>query len=84
MSPYEIEIPGGGNEHFNNEPGRVWLERAITQWPSYIWINPVIEKYWQYSESTMIIKDIFQNRMVPLTLDGIDKATSILAKPNYN
>jgi len=84
MSPYEIVIPGGGNEHFNDEPGRVWLERAITQWPSYIWINPVIEKYWQYSESTMIIKDIFKNRMVPLTLDGIDKATKILAKPNYN
>ncbi len=84
MSPYEIIIPGGGNEHFNDEPGRVWLERAITQWPSYIWINPVIEKYWEYSESTMIIKDIFKNRMVPLTLDGIDKATRILAKPNYN
>ena len=84
MSPYEIVIPGGGNEHFNEEPGRVWLERAITQWPSYIWINPVIEKYWQYSESTMIIKDIFKNRMVPLTLDGIDKATRILAKPNYD
>ena len=84
MSPYEIVIPGGGNEHFKDEPGKVWLERAITQWPSYIWINPVIQKYWQYSESTMIIKDIFQNRMVPLTLDGIDKATSILAKPNYN
>ena len=84
MSPYEIVIPGGGNEHFNEEPGRVWLERAITQWPSYIWINPVIEKYWEYSESTMIIKDIFKNRMVPLTLDGIDKATRILAKPNYN
>ena len=84
MSPYEIVIPGGGNEHFNDEPGRVWLERAITQWPSYIWINPVIEKYWEYSESTMIIKDIFKNRMVPLTLDGIDKATRILAKPNLN
>ena len=84
MSPYEIVIPGGGNEHFNDEPGRVWLERAITQWPSYIWINPVIEKYWEYSESTMIIKDIFQNRMVPLTVDGIDKATRILAHPNFN
>jgi len=84
MSPYEIVIPGGGNEHFNDEPGRVWLERAITQWSSYIWINPVIEKYWQYSESTMIIKDIFQNRMVPLTLGGIDKATRILAHPNFN
>ncbi len=84
MSPYEIIIPGGGNEHFNDEPGRVWLERVITQWPSYIWINPVVEKYWEYSESTMIIKDIFQNRMVPLTLNGIEKATRILVQPNFS
>ena len=40
MSPYEIITPGGGNEHFNDEPGSVWLERAVEQWPSNLWINP--------------------------------------------
>ena len=39
MSPYEILMPGGGNEHFNDEPGKVWLQRAIDQWPSNLWIN---------------------------------------------
>ena len=28
MSPYEILASGGGNEHFNEEPGKIWLERA--------------------------------------------------------
>ena len=29
MSPHEIMAPGGSVEHFNPEPGKVWLERAI-------------------------------------------------------
>ena len=27
MSPYEITYPGGSVEHWNEEPGAVWLER---------------------------------------------------------
>ena len=40
MSPYEIISPGGGNEHYNDEPGSVWLEKAVDQWPANLWINP--------------------------------------------
>ena len=36
----KLLMPGGGNEHFNDETGRTWLERAINQWPSNLWINP--------------------------------------------
>ena len=80
MSPYEIIVPGGANEHFNQEPGQVWLERAITQWPSNVWINPTLEKYWNHSQSTSIIKEIFSNRMVPLSVKGIEEGTKILSK----
>ena len=80
MSPYEILIQGGANEHFNQEPGQVWLERAITQWPSNVWINPTKEQHWNYSQSTHMIKEIFSDRMVPLTLKGIEEATKILSK----
>lgn len=80
MSPYEILIPGGANEHFNQESGQAWLERAITQWPSNLWINPILEEHWNYSQSTNIIKDIFSNRMVPLSLKGIDEGTRLLSK----
>ena len=30
MSPYELEQPGGSVEHWNDEPGRAWLERLRT------------------------------------------------------
>ena len=79
MSPYEIMIPGGGNEHYNQEAGNVWLERAVNHWTSTIWINPTPQKYWNYSQSTIIIKDIFSQNMVPLTLEGIDNGIKILS-----
>ena len=80
MSPYEILAPGGGNEHFNEETGQVWLNRARNQWPSNLWINPTPKKHWKFSQSTNIIKEIFSNRMVPLSLKGIDEGTKILSK----
>lgn len=79
MSPYEIITPGGANEHYNQESGKVWLERAISQWPSNIWINPSPKEYWNTSESTSIIREIFQDRMVPLSIKGIDQGTKILS-----
>lgn len=79
MSPYEILAPGGGNEHFNEESGKVWLERAIKQWPANLWINPVRQNNWYFSESTSIIKKIFSEKMVPLSLQGITEGTRILS-----
>ncbi|MEF3047514.1 vWA domain-containing protein [Pseudotabrizicola sp. L79] len=71
MSPYEILHPGGANEHWNPESGQVWLQRACDQWPKHLWINPVPEQHWPYTQSTRLIQGIFTNRMVPMTLDGI-------------
>ena len=82
MSPYEILSHGGGNEHFNEETGKVWLERAINQWPSYLWINPLPKKYWHFSESTNIINTIFLKRMVTLSLKGIEQGIKFLTKKN--
>ena len=73
MSPYEILYPGGANEHYNKISGKDWLERAINQWSSHIWINPVPQKYWNYTQSIEIINNIFSNKMVPLSLSGLDK-----------
>ena len=78
MSPYEIEMVGGANEHYNNETGRLWLQRARNQWPNNIWINPAQEDYWKYTQSTVILQDIFESRMVPLTLNGLDEGMKLL------
>ena len=80
MSPYEILMPGGGNEHFNDEPGKVWLERAIDKWPSNLWINPIPIDQWDYSHSISLIKEIFSEKMVPLTIKGLEKGIKVLSK----
>jgi uncharacterized protein with von Willebrand factor type A (vWA) domain len=73
MSPYEVTHPGGANEHWNPEAGQVWLNRACLQWPNHLWINPVPEGHWGYTQSIRLIGQIFKGRMVPMTLDGIGR-----------
>jgi uncharacterized protein len=75
MSPYEILHPGGANEHWNAEAGQVWLERACAQWPAHLWINPVPERFWGHTHSIRLIRELFEDRMVPMTLDGIARGT---------
>ncbi len=71
MNPYEITHTGGASEHWNAEPGQLWLERACAQWPAHLWINPVTEGHWSYTASTAMIGRLFGGRMVPMTPDGI-------------
>ena len=80
MSPYEIAYAGGANEHWNQEAGQVWLERARTQWPANLWINPTPEAHWRYTQSIKMIHEIFEGRMVPMTLEGIDRGMRDLGR----
>ncbi len=81
MSPYEIAYPGGANEHWNAETGEVWLGRARDQWQSNLWINPLDERYWRHTQSTQMIQQIFgADRMVPMTLDGIERGMKLLTR----
>ncbi|WP_422028917.1 vWA domain-containing protein [Roseovarius sp.] len=80
MSPYEIAYPGGANEHWNAEAGQVWLQRARDHWPQHLWINPVPEKYWPYTQSIQMIREIFEDRMVPMTLAGIEQGMKELGR----
>ena len=80
MSPYEIVQPGGAVEHWNQESGEVWLRRALDQWTSSVWINPIPEVRWQYSHSTSLIQQIFADRMYSMTLQGIEGAMRELTR----
>jgi uncharacterized protein with von Willebrand factor type A (vWA) domain len=79
MSPYEIVHPGGSVEHWNEEPGRVWLERLTRAYPKFAWINPRPEAHWRHSPSVEIIQDALEGRMYPLTLSGLDDAIDALS-----
>ncbi len=81
MSPYEVAMRGGSSEHWNEEPGAVWLKRIVDVYPHLIWINPTSEKYWQYSQSTQMIQEIIgADRMFPMTLSGLEAAMRELAR----
>ncbi len=80
MSPYEIAARGGAIEHWNEEPGAVWLKRIVDMYPSLVWINPVPETFWSHSQSTLMIQEIIgKTRMFPMTLDGLERAMKELA-----
>jgi uncharacterized protein with von Willebrand factor type A (vWA) domain len=80
MSPYEVMHPGGANEHWNPESGETWLRRARAQWPNTVWINPLPRQHWQYTQSVGLIREIFEDAMYPMTLEGIDAGMKALVR----
>ena len=80
MAPYEITEPGGSVEHFNEEPGRLWLERLLTTYPHAVWINPEEQQSWPYRQSIRMVDQLMDGRMFPLTLLGLEGAMKALVK----
>jgi uncharacterized protein with von Willebrand factor type A (vWA) domain len=79
MSPYEIAYRGGSVEHWNEEPGEIWLHRVLEHWKNAVWLNPVAERAWDYTQSTQMIRQLFGGRMFPLTLSGLEGAMKELS-----
>jgi len=78
MSPYEITSAGSGVEHWNQEPGSVWLQRLVKAYPKFVWINPQPQARWRHTASVEIIREMLEGRMYPLTLSGLDDAIDAL------
>ncbi|WP_169568486.1 vWA domain-containing protein [Sneathiella limimaris] len=80
MSPYEIAYAGGSVEHWNEEPGQVWMQRLLDIYSKSVWLNPVPEKYWDYTPSVQMLKQIMSDRMYPLTIGGLEDAMRELSR----
>jgi uncharacterized protein with von Willebrand factor type A (vWA) domain len=80
MSPYEILQPGGSVEYNNDEAGAAWLQRFTSTFPKFIWLNPEPEGLWQYRQSIAVIRQIMNNRMFPVTIDGLERGMRLLSK----
>lgn len=78
MSPYEIAVPGGANEHWNPQSGETWLRRVAETWPDHVWLNPVPADQWRHTPSIGMIEQIFPARMHALTLEGLTRAMRML------
>lgn len=80
MSPYEIMQPGGSVEHWNEESGELWMRRLRETYEKCIWINPVPEDEWEYTQSIAITRQLMEGKMYPLTLRGLEDGMSFLSK----
>lgn len=80
MSPYEITYPGGSVEHWNEESGEVWMNRVTNIYNRAVWLNPIPDEHWRYSQSIQIMKTLMHDNMFPLTLSGIDGAMKELRR----
>jgi len=72
MSPYEIVYAGGSVEHWNEEPGAVWIKRLLNTFPKAVWLNPEPQQRWDYTPSIKMTRELMEDRMFPLTVSGLD------------
>ncbi len=81
MSPYEITYPGGSVEHWNEEPGAMWLQRVSDIYERLVWLNPTPKAHWDHTPSIQLVREIIgPNRMFPLTIEGLDGAMRELSR----
>lgn len=80
MGPYEITHPGGSVEHWNEEPGSVWIQRLCQHFPRAVWLNPYPQEGWASSTSIQLLRELMTQRMFPLTGEGLGEAIRSLTR----
>ena len=80
MSPDEGMQPGGAVENWNEEAGELWMGGRRETYEKCIWINPVPEDEWEYTQSISITRQLMEGNMYPLTLRGLEEGMSFLSK----
>ncbi len=80
MAPYEITHPGGSIEHWNEEAGAVWMQRVMEKFDKVIWLNPLPRDYWGDGGSLGITRQLVEEHMYPLTLEGLEQGMKFLSK----
>jgi uncharacterized protein len=58
----------------------VWVDRVTQIYESCVWLNPTPERHWEYTPSIGVMRQLMNDRMYPLTLQGLDKAMRELVR----
>jgi uncharacterized protein with von Willebrand factor type A (vWA) domain len=80
MAPYEISHPGGSIEHWNQESGATWFQRITDHFRKVVWLNPLPEAFWAQGGSMAMARQLLDNQMYPLTVEGLEGAMKQLSK----
>ena len=79
MAPYEVTHVGGSIEHYNEEPGSVWMSRMTDAFERLVWLNPVGKEYWEHNYSIELVRELVEERMFPLSFNGLEDAMAMLS-----
>jgi hypothetical protein len=80
MSPYEILQAGGSVEFWNEQSGRYWFEKLKSSFDKLVWINPVAQDQWSWTQSIEICQQLADDKMYPMTIEGLEAAMAYLSK----
>ncbi|NLD13720.1 MAG: VWA domain-containing protein [Gammaproteobacteria bacterium] len=80
MAPYEVSHAGGSVEHWNDEPGQLWMQRFMQHFERLVWLNPYPQQSWHYTRSTGMIRELVEDNMYPMTLAGLEDAMRALSR----
>ena len=76
----KLLAPGGSVEYFNEESGEVWMGRITDTYDKIAWINPTPKDYWGHTHSVSLVRDLIDDKMYPLTIEGLEEAMRYLVK----
>jgi hypothetical protein len=74
MAPYEL-MATDGSIHLEERSGLPSIERLrliADTFPHSVWLNPVPERMWDFTQTIAAIRRIFP--MFELSIDGLEKA----------
>jgi len=80
MAPYEITQAGGSIEHWNEEAGAIWMQRVKEHFNKVAWINPLPEHYWGQGGSLGITRQLVEDHMYPMSVEGLESAMKYLSR----
>ena len=80
MAPYEVSHAGGSVEHWNEEPGYLWMQRFMQHFDRLVWLNPYPQQAWHYTRSIGMINELVEGEMYPMTLSGLEQAMQSLSR----
>jgi uncharacterized protein with von Willebrand factor type A (vWA) domain len=82
MAPYELMAREGSIyiQERSGDPSLRRLQLLAETFDKAVWLNPVPQSRWEYTQTISIIRDIFP--MFELSIDGLeDMVTHLMAKP---
>jgi len=57
------------------------MGRMTATYPRLVWLNPAEPNRWEYTASVRVARELVNDRMFPVTIQGLDSAIAALRRP---